>query len=94
MFRVPLGDGLWGLGLARGLDPSYILQAQRWNSRTMPKSSAEVIAELERAGWREVRQKGSHKHFRHRERSGTTTVPHPRKDLDIKIERQSGVKLT
>lgn len=64
----------------------------------MPKSSSWVIAELERAGWREARQKGSHKHFRHRERSGTTTVPHPRKDLDVKtlksIERQSGVKLT
>ncbi len=55
------------------------------------------IAELEKAGWIEVRQTGSHKHFRHPNRSNTTTVLHPRKDLALKtlksIERQSGVTL-
>jgi predicted RNA binding protein YcfA (HicA-like mRNA interferase family) len=35
----------------------------------------EVIRILEREGWRMVRQKGSHRQFRHPERSGTVTVP-------------------
>jgi predicted RNA binding protein YcfA (HicA-like mRNA interferase family) len=59
--------------------------------------SREVIRRLEAAGWREVRQRGSHKQFQHPERTGTITVPHPYKDLKIgtlrALERQSGVKL-
>lgn len=59
--------------------------------------SGEVIRKLEQAGWREVRQSGSHKQFRHPERSGTVTVPHPKADLAIgtikSIERQCGMKL-
>ena len=45
--------------------------------------SREVISRLEAAGWREVRQTGSHKQFRHPERPGTVTVPHPRADLAL-----------
>ncbi|WP_225206238.1 type II toxin-antitoxin system HicA family toxin [Novosphingobium huizhouense] len=59
--------------------------------------SREVIKLIEAAGWREVRQNGSHKHFRHPERPGTVTVPHPKADMAIKtlrsIEQQSGVRL-
>jgi predicted RNA binding protein YcfA (HicA-like mRNA interferase family) len=59
--------------------------------------SREVIKAIEAAGWREVRQTGSHKHFRHPQRTGTVTVPHPDRDMAIgtikSIERQSGVKL-
>jgi len=59
--------------------------------------SSEVIKKLEKAGWREVRQKGSHKHFRHPNKPGTVTVPHPSADIAIgtlkSIERLSGVKL-
>ena len=59
--------------------------------------SAEVIRIIAVAGWREVRQTGSHKHFRHPSRPGTVTVPHPKADLPIgtlkSIERQSGLRL-
>ena len=59
--------------------------------------SREVIRQLKKAGWNEVRQTESHKHFRHAEKSGTVTVPHPKSDLPIgtlkSIERQSGMKL-
>ena len=59
--------------------------------------SRTVIRKLEEAGWKLVRTRGSHHHFRHPERPGTVTVPHPRKDLPPgtlrSIERQSGVKL-
>lgn len=52
---------------------------------------------LKQDGWQEVRQAGSHLHFRHPSKPGAVTVPHPRKDLTIatikSIERQSGVKL-
>ena len=59
--------------------------------------SREVIAALERAGWRRVRQKGSHVQLKHPQRPGLVTVPHPNRDVPINtlrsIERQSGLKL-
>lgn len=59
--------------------------------------SRDVIKKLEDAGWFEVRQKGSHQQFRHAERPGTVTVPHPKSELGVgtlkSIEKQSGVKL-
>lgn len=59
--------------------------------------SRDVIRKLEGDGWREVRQAGSHKQFRHSAKPGTVTVPHPKAELGIgtlkSIERQSGVKL-
>ena len=59
--------------------------------------SRDVIKRLEADGWREVRQAGSHKQFRHGEKPGTVTVPHPKAELGIgtlkSIERQSGVRL-
>lgn len=59
--------------------------------------SANVIRALRKAGWAEVRQSGSHKQFRHPNRSGTVTVPHPKSELAIgtlkSIEKQSGLKL-
>jgi len=60
--------------------------------------SKDVIAEIQAAGWYEVRVRGSHHHFKHKALKGLVTVPHPEKDLPIgtlkSIERQSGVKLT
>jgi predicted RNA binding protein YcfA (HicA-like mRNA interferase family) len=35
----------------------------------------DVVRILEREGWQLVRQKGSHRQFRHPERAGTVTVP-------------------
>ena len=59
--------------------------------------SAEIIKLIGKAGWVEVRQTGSHKHFRHATLPGTVTVPHPKSEMAIgtvkSIERQSGVRL-
>jgi len=59
--------------------------------------SGEVIKKIEKDGWFEVRQSGSHKQFRHHTKGGTVTVPHPKADMAIgtlkSIEKQSGVKL-
>lgn len=59
--------------------------------------SRDVIRKIEADGWREVRQAGSHRQFRHAVKPGTVTVPHPKAELAIgtlkSIERQSGVKL-
>ncbi len=58
--------------------------------------SRDVIKRLQKAGWVEVRQEGSHKQFKHPDRPGLVTVPHPKRDLKIgtlrSIEKQSGLK--
>lgn len=58
-------------------------------------SSAELIRELIRAGWRAVAVKGSHHQFKHPHRPGRVTVPHPKKDLPIgtvkSILKQAGL---
>jgi predicted RNA binding protein YcfA (HicA-like mRNA interferase family) len=60
-------------------------------------NSKSIIKKIEANGWFEVRQKGSHKQFKHNEKSGLVTVPHPKADFSkgmIKsIEKQSGVSL-
>ncbi|MBW1723579.1 MAG: type II toxin-antitoxin system HicA family toxin [Deltaproteobacteria bacterium] len=47
-------------------------------------------------GWHEIAKIGSHTQFRHPDRKGRVTVPHPKKDIPIgtlkSIERQSGIK--
>lgn len=59
--------------------------------------SREVIKKIEADGWYEVRQTGSHKHFRHPVKPGTATVPHPVADMPIgtlkSISKQTGVPL-
>lgn len=59
--------------------------------------SRDVIEAIEKDGWHLVRVKGSHHHFRHSEKSGTVTIPHPKSDLTRatlpSIEKQSGVTL-
>jgi predicted RNA binding protein YcfA (HicA-like mRNA interferase family) len=52
---------------------------------------------IEADGWRQVRQAGSHRHFRHPRKRGTVTVAgHARDDLHPKTEasimRQAGLK--
>lgn len=60
-------------------------------------SSRKIIQMLKAEGWYHVGTEGDHYHFRHPERPGKVTVPHPEKDLCIElvksIERQSGVRL-
>ena len=59
--------------------------------------SAEVIALLRKEGWIEVAQRGSHIQFKHPQKPGRVTVPHPKRDIPIgtlhSIEKQSGLKL-
>jgi predicted RNA binding protein YcfA (HicA-like mRNA interferase family) len=59
--------------------------------------SRDIIAALEATGWRKVAQKGSHVQFKHPDRRGRVTVPHPERDIPIgtlrSIEKQSGLKL-
>jgi predicted RNA binding protein YcfA (HicA-like mRNA interferase family) len=60
-------------------------------------NSREIIRRLEAAGWYRVGQRGSHVQFRHPEKSGRVTVPHPERDVPAKtlksIERQPGIRL-
>lgn len=61
----------------------------------MTKSSREMIKELQAAGWVLDRIEGSHHHFRHPEKPGTVTVPHPKKGLvratEKSIRKQAGL---
>jgi predicted RNA binding protein YcfA (HicA-like mRNA interferase family) len=58
-------------------------------------TSAELIKLIEAEGWYLARTKGSHHHFKHPERPGTITVPHPKKALGIglvrEIKKQAGL---
>ena len=58
--------------------------------------SREIIKILKQHGWYEVGVTGSHYHFKHPEKQGKVTVPHPKKDIPLKtvksIEKQSGLK--
>jgi predicted RNA binding protein YcfA (HicA-like mRNA interferase family) len=60
-------------------------------------SSREVIRILLHHGWFEVAQAGSHKQFKHPDKPGRVTVPHPKRDLPTgtlkSIEKQAGIRL-
>ncbi|MCY9695362.1 type II toxin-antitoxin system HicA family toxin [Paenibacillus alginolyticus] len=59
-------------------------------------SSRELITMIERDGWIEVNQVGSHKQYKHPTKKGRVTIPHPNKDIPIKtvhsILKQAGLK--
>lgn len=59
-------------------------------------SSKELIKQLKKLGWEEVRIKGSHHHFKHPNKDYLITVQHPKKDLPKgtadKILKQAGLK--
>ncbi|QBQ98556.1 type II toxin-antitoxin system HicA family toxin [Paraburkholderia pallida] len=46
-------------------------------------NSSRLIRMLEGDGWQQVRVTGSHHHFKHPEKAGLVTVPHPKKDLPV-----------
>jgi predicted RNA binding protein YcfA (HicA-like mRNA interferase family) len=48
----------------------------------------EVVALLEAVGFAEVRQKGSHKQFRHADGRGTTVPFHPGRDISPTLLRK------
>lgn len=59
-------------------------------------NSKDIINKLTADGWFEVRQKGSHKQFKHPTKSGLVTVPHPKRDMPKgtirSIEKQAGIE--
>jgi len=48
-------------------------------------SSKEIIKILKAQGWTLKRIRGDHHQFQHPTHPGTVTIPHPTKDIDIKI---------
>ncbi|PAC86903.1 addiction module toxin, HicA family [Bacillus subtilis] len=44
-------------------------------------SSRELIKLIEKDGWFKDRAQGSHHQFKHPTKTGTVTIPHPKKDL-------------
>ncbi|PTQ70504.1 type II toxin-antitoxin system HicA family toxin [Pseudomonas sp. GV071] len=62
------------------------------------KNSRKLIATVMADGWYLVRVTGSHHHFKHPTKSGLVTIPHPKKDLQIKtvnsILKQAQLTLT
>jgi predicted RNA binding protein YcfA (HicA-like mRNA interferase family) len=60
-------------------------------------NSREILLALQRDGWVQVAQKGSHVQFKHPKKEGRVTVPHPKRDIPIgtlkSIEKQAGLKL-
>lgn len=46
--------------------------------------SRHLIQEIEAVGWVWHSTKGSHRHFKHPERPGKVTVPHPKKEIPPK----------
>ncbi len=60
----------------------------------MERDSRKLIRKLEAGGWVVVAQRGSHVQFKHPEKPGRVTVPHPKRDLPAgtvgSIYRQAG----
>ena len=58
-------------------------------------TSADLIRDMQRAGWKLYRVNGSHHIFKHPNRLGIVVVPHPKKDLGqglVKaIRRHAGI---
>ena len=50
-------------------------------------TSREIIARLKDEGWVLVHIRGSHHQFKHPDKTGRVTVPHPKKDLPIGTAR-------
>ena len=63
---------------------------------SMERDSHKLSRLLERDGWIRVATKGSHWQFKHPNRKGRITVPHPRRDMQrgtvASIYRQAGWK--
>ena len=44
-------------------------------------TSREIIKQLTKDGWKLVATRGSHQQYKHPQKPGRVTVPHPKKDL-------------
>lgn len=60
-------------------------------------NSREVIVLLQKVGWVKVAQKGSHVQFKHAEKLGRVTAPHPKQEVPLgtlrSIEKQAKMRL-
>jgi predicted RNA binding protein YcfA (HicA-like mRNA interferase family) len=60
-------------------------------------NSRELIRLVEAHGWAHVETTGSHNHFKHPDRPGKMTIPHPKKDFPAgtvrSILHQAGISL-
>jgi len=54
----------------------------------MPQTAREIIRKIEAAGWRFLRQKGSHRIFVHDSKPGLVIVPVHKGDLPYGTERK------
>lgn len=58
--------------------------------------SNDLIALIESDGWYLVATRGSHRQYKHPEKEGRVTIPHPKKDLPKgtvnSILKQAGLK--
>lgn len=58
--------------------------------------SREIIKILEKDGWILCSIRGSHHHFKHPNKKGKVTVPHPKENISLKtknsILKQAGLK--
>ncbi|MBO3097160.1 type II toxin-antitoxin system HicA family toxin [Gelidibacter pelagius] len=58
--------------------------------------SSSLIKLIKEDGWKLVRTKDSHHHFKHPNKKGIVTIPHPKKDVPIgtanSILKQAGLK--
>ncbi|AXS81601.1 MULTISPECIES: type II toxin-antitoxin system HicA family toxin [Marinobacter] len=43
--------------------------------------SRKLVKMIEADGWQLIRTRGSHQQFKHPEKLGLVTIPHPKKDL-------------
>jgi predicted RNA binding protein YcfA (HicA-like mRNA interferase family) len=59
-------------------------------------SSTEIIKKIKADGWYFIKANGDHHHFKHPEKPGKVTVPHPVKDVTDKtykrIMNQAGLR--
>ncbi|GBC64036.1 type II toxin-antitoxin system HicA family toxin [Desulfonema ishimotonii] len=60
-------------------------------------TSKKIIRNLEADGWYLVKTRGSHAQYKHPEKKGRVTVPHPKKEIPLgtlkRIEKQADLKL-
>ncbi|MFL0497760.1 type II toxin-antitoxin system HicA family toxin [Priestia megaterium] len=60
-------------------------------------SSREIIRKLQANDWYLVNTVGSHHQFKHPQKKGRVTVPHPKKDLPRKVVKsickQAGIEI-
>jgi len=54
----------------------------------MERNSRKLKKRLEADGWFVVNTEGSHWQFKHPDRAGRLTLPHPRKDISPGVVRQ------